>query len=302
MVSLIIPVYNKSRYLQDCINSALEQDISQYEIILVDDGSTDGSGEICDAAQSKSRKIKVIHQENMGVSAARNTGIFAAKGKYLAFMDADDTITADMLSTLVSTAQSNNAEIAYCAYRLIEEGVRDEIFALKPELQAETQQEKTRRLVEEHYIYNSMCNKIYDREFILKNEICVPEGIIIGEDALFNLKAFSQCSKSVYVDKPLYIYNYREGSAMHTSENRRNRFNLIKKRCEICTQIKLKEEMLEEIASQFYICEKSEFNKTAKQILLQDIDTLKLDEKAKKCYKRIKSGTYPLYKFFNNKN
>ena len=118
MISVIVPVYNVSKYLPDCIQSILAEKEVEKEIILVDDGSTDDSGRLCDAYQKKYTEIEVIHQANAGLSAARNAGIEIAKGEYITFVDSDDMISAEFLSTALTLAQTYQADfIAFANVR-----------------------------------------------------------------------------------------------------------------------------------------------------------------------------------------
>lgn len=115
-VSIIIPIYNVAAWLPETLDSVLNQTFRDFELILVDDGATDGSGEICDAYAQKDSRIRVIHQENAGVSAARNTGVAAAKGEYIGFTDSDDIIEADMFQVMVSLAEKHDADVVQCQH------------------------------------------------------------------------------------------------------------------------------------------------------------------------------------------
>lgn len=115
-LSIIIPVYNVRQWLEETVNSVLNQTFRDFELILVDDGATDGSGALCDAFAAADNRVKVIHQENAGVSAARNAGLDAARGEFVGWVDSDDIIEADMFQRLVSLAQNYNAEIAQCQH------------------------------------------------------------------------------------------------------------------------------------------------------------------------------------------
>ena len=116
MLSIIVPVYNVEKYLEDCIESLLNQTYKNYEIILVDDGSTDSSGKICDIVAESSSKIKVIHKENGGLSSARNTGLRVARGRYIGFVDSDDYILPTMYEKLIYSMSRYKAQIASCQY------------------------------------------------------------------------------------------------------------------------------------------------------------------------------------------
>ena len=117
LISVIIPVYNVEKYLRQCVDSVLAQTYQNLEIILVDDGSTDQSGQICDEYAGEDKRIKVIHQKNSGVSCARNVGLNVSKGEYIAFVDPDDYIFPDMYRTLLEAIVTNSADIALCKYQ-----------------------------------------------------------------------------------------------------------------------------------------------------------------------------------------
>ena len=120
-ISIIVPVYNVERYLGKCINSILNQTFADFELILVDDGSTDRSGYICDDYKKKDNRIKVIHKENGGLSSARNAGLDIAKEKYIGFVDSDDFINKNMYEFLYKDIKVNNSDIAICDYEEVYE-------------------------------------------------------------------------------------------------------------------------------------------------------------------------------------
>ena len=115
MISVIIPVYNVEKFLAECVDSVLAQTYTDWEAILVDDGATDASGAMCDAYAAKDPRIRVIHRENGGLSAARNTGLKAARGEYVYFLDSDDYIEPDTLALLLETAEREQADVVFFA-------------------------------------------------------------------------------------------------------------------------------------------------------------------------------------------
>ena len=119
LVSVIIPAYNIEDYIGRCLDSIISQTYKNLEIIVVDDGSRDHTGEILDNYAKKDRRIKVIHKENGGVSSARNKGIEAAEGDYIGFIDGDDLIEPEMYKTLVDLLEEENADIAHCGYQMV---------------------------------------------------------------------------------------------------------------------------------------------------------------------------------------
>lgn len=126
LISIIVPVYNVEKYLKECIDSVISQTYKNLEIILVDDGSTDKSGEICDEYSKKDSRIKVIHKENGGLSDARNVALDIAKGEYIGFVDSDDYVEKDMFETLYKLAEEHNTEISSISfYKTLENEIID---------------------------------------------------------------------------------------------------------------------------------------------------------------------------------
>ena len=121
LLSVIVPIYNVEKYLPKCIDSILAQNYSEIEVILVDDGSPDGCPEICDNYAEKDKRIVVIHQKNLGVSAARNAGLKAAHGEYIGFVDPDDWISPSMYQEMITALERENADLAICGYDYYDE-------------------------------------------------------------------------------------------------------------------------------------------------------------------------------------
>lgn len=211
-VSLIVPAYNIETYLPACLDSCLAQDFQDYEIILVDDGSTDQTPRICDDYAQKSDRITVIHQKNAGLSAARNTGIARAKGKYLAFVDGDDLVSPDFLSKLFEVANSTRAEIVICDFLDFSNrlpSLEQEELSL-PKTASGTA--ATIRLLVGQENYDVVTwNKLYARELFETIKFPVGE---LHEDNLVTYKLLASAKKVAYLDSKLYYYRRREGSIM----------------------------------------------------------------------------------------
>lgn len=204
LISIVIPIYCNEGYLRRCLDSVINQTYKNLEIILVDDGSTDGSGAICEEYAARDGRITVIHQSNMGVSAARNSGLRICQGKYIGFVDGDDWIEKDMFSFLEGLAELNNAEIAACGYYLNDEA--DPALALECEPELISQEAAIVMSLEltEFCLDASVYNKIYKRDIYRVNGIEFDEDITIGEDMLW-LCQFIICSeKIVYSQTPKY--------------------------------------------------------------------------------------------------
>ncbi len=211
-ISVIVPVYKAERYLQECINSILNQTFTDLELILVDDGSPDNSGAICDEYAEKDKRVKVFHQENRGVSAARNLGIDNAKGEYITFVDSDDYIESYTLEILYYDIISNKADIS-CAHG------RSKYSDTKEALEKSKQiiwrdNDAIKKSLLDHSATYSSCRKLYKKEFI--NDIRFEEGRKIHEDSFF---VFCCClKKPVFVMRNVFVYHYRENpdSASHS--------------------------------------------------------------------------------------
>ena len=203
MISVIIPVYNAQAYLRECVDSVRCQTYPDLQILLINDGSTDSSGTICDALTAEDSRIQVIHQPNRGVSAARNTGLKAATGELISFIDADDTLDPDMYEYLVRLLEEYDADIAHCAYRHI---VGDEVRLIHDtkQIYPQTREEALSCLVGSRLFVGSLWNKLYRREIL--EGLLFDERIKINEDILYNYFAFKNARKSVFADVAKYNY------------------------------------------------------------------------------------------------
>lgn len=207
-ITIIIPVYNVEKYLRETIDAAINQTYKNLEIILVDDGSTDSSGKICDEYVKKDNRIRVIHQENKGLSGARNTGLDNAIGKYIMFSDSDDTFELDACEKLYNFIEKTNADYVVGNYiNMDEDGTKWE----KPVFDIEKYTERKLSIEDYNssfYVMNSsVCNKIFRKKFLDEIEVRFVEKLP-AEDAIFTTYCFIK-SKCVYY-MPDIIYNYRQ--------------------------------------------------------------------------------------------
>ncbi len=197
-ISVIIPVYNKSKYLKDTVDSVLDQTFGDYELLLIDDGSTDASGRICDELAVSDSRIKVFHMENRGVSAARNCGIRKAKGKYISFVDADDIIEKTFFERLYVSIEKSNSELAVCGYYEIKYGKR---------LDHIPEQSNKENEIYDALRFNLLCilwNKLYVRK---KIKHLFDEKTATCEDSLFCAQYYYDNQPRVaYVTESLYGY------------------------------------------------------------------------------------------------
>lgn len=207
-ISVIIPLYNVEQYLTRCVDSILNQDFADLEVILVNDGSSDRSGEICDAYQLRDSRVKVIHQKNGGPGNARNTGIAVATGEYIAFIDSDDYAERNMLRCMHTLATENNAEIAVCGVRHVEQNGK----VRQPEgadTLVITGIEALREALSGKKIIMSSCNKLIKRSLL--TDLRFVEGHNY-EDVLFSVNLFLSANTIAVTERPLYNYCHRAGS------------------------------------------------------------------------------------------
>ena len=213
-VSIIVPIYNVEKYLRECVDSILAQTHKDIEVILVDDGSPDNCGKICDDYSKKDSRIKVVHKPNGGLSSARNAGLDVATGDYIMFIDSDDFIDSNMVEFLLGTKRKTSADIVCCGMSRYRDGalyiipettskndieVYDKITALKKLVLTD--------------VDCSSCNKLYAKELI--NEIRFKVGRN-NEDKPFLFELYQKCNAVAYTNKVFYYYRVTEGSITNT--------------------------------------------------------------------------------------
>lgn len=211
MISIIVPVYNAEKYIRETINSILNQDFTDYELVLVNDGSKDNSLEICREYEHKYPQIHVFDQKNSGVSAARNKGICEARGEYIAFADADDLLEKDMLSVLYKCAIEYNADVVSCGAGLVEDGkiVKEEYGTNT--LKVYDTDEALRFFLIGNQVNIGVWTKLFKRELV--DGIKFLEDKRINEDKFFIFEALMKAKSLVVYDVTKYLYCKREGSA-----------------------------------------------------------------------------------------
>ena len=211
-ISIIIPIYNVENYLRRCLDSILNQENISQEIILVDDGSTDYSGCICDEYALRFPEIKCLHIKNSGPSTAKNAGYDIAIGNYIAFIDSDDRIEPNMFSLMLQTGYKHNADIVCCNYIQINEDGSYEQMDYTDKEYVLNQEEALKALLIKDKIYSQCWTKIYKHSTIIAHNIRNTNGLKTDEDFIYNIQAFA-CSHIIcIVDKPLYIYTHRSKS------------------------------------------------------------------------------------------
>lgn len=211
LVSIIIPVYKVEAYLDHCVQSVVDQTWRNLEIILVDDGSPDTCGRMCDGWAEQDTRIKVIHKENGGLSDARNAGLAIAGGELIAFLDSDDFLDPEFIGMLYRHLTDRGADVAECATRLVDEA--GNLLGCRGVTENRTvdKMEALRRLVLEDGVYQTVWNKLYRREVL--------EGILFekgkyNEDDFWTYQVFDRMGKLALVSRPMYHYLQRGSSIM----------------------------------------------------------------------------------------
>jgi len=220
LVSVIVAVYNIEEYLPRCVDSILAQTYRNLEIILVDDGSKDQSGNICDSYAEKDRRIKVIHKKNGGLSDARNAGMNAATGEYIGFVDGDDWIEPDMYRAMYFACEKEKAQAAVCRYKQItKSGIIDGSAGNSVSLSRDEALEIYVCGDERYLIYNSVWSKLFARDLVEGMRFPVGKN---SEDIMFTTRAFCRMERLVYLDEAYYNYVLdREGSIMNEKAGER---------------------------------------------------------------------------------
>lgn len=213
-VSLIVPVYNVARELPDCLNSLITQSYRNLQIIIIDDGSSDASPAICDQYVDKDPRIMVVHQENGGVSRARNRGLDMATGSVVGFVDADDWLAPDMVGCLVKLMQETQSDVASCSYLraagyMVPSVQNDDVVEIS------NQEQSIERFLSGNYSA-SICTKLF-RKHVLTQRL--QPDMATGEDAWFFYQTLKQMRQLVHTTHPLYFYRTRPDSVTQVKVN-----------------------------------------------------------------------------------
>ena len=230
ILSIVVPVYNVSRYLEKCINSLLNQNLAkeEYEIILVDDGSTDGSGRICDEYSLKESVIKVVHQRNQGLSAARNSGIRIACGTYIQFVDSDDFLQPNRLKSLISIMEEKSLDILRFGFNRVTEGDGD----------LEIADDELKRFPDDKvwegkdFLLQKLWYSCYAWQFIIRRKVLENDHLwfkqgIIFEDTEWTPRLLAVCHRVSSIEWAVYNYLSREGSITNSAIDKKIKGQLV---------------------------------------------------------------------------
>lgn len=268
LISVIIPVYNVEKYLRNCIDSVISQTYHNLEIILIDDGSPDKCGEICEEYANKDSRIKVIHKENGGLSDARNVGIQRAIGKYITFIDSDDDVKKEYIQYLYDLIIKDKTKMSIAAHTVISDEKEIDIGEGKKEKKLTTQECLERMLCEDGFCVSAWA-KLYDKELFENVEF--PKGKL-NEDNGTTYKLILKCDAIAYGNKSIYNYYKRENSIM-TSKFCLRKMDLIELTDEMCDTIDKKYPNLKESTEKRRV--------TARFSILRQILVGELDEEQK---------------------
>lgn len=211
MISVIVPIYKVEAYLCRCVDSILDQSYTDFELILVDDGSPDRCPEICDAYAAADARVRVIHKENGGLSDARNAGLVIARGVYIAFVDSDDWVAPDYLKALLNGLLSRNSDICECAVLRTAEKTCVSMEANDKTTETFDTVQAMALLIEDKTLHQHVWNKLYRRDTI--GDILFPKGKL-NEDEFWTYQIFGRARKISRISDTLYYYFQRPGSIM----------------------------------------------------------------------------------------
>lgn len=228
MISIVVPVYNTAPYLSSCLDSILHQTVTDWELILVDDGSTDGSGAICDEYAAKDSRIQVLHLANQGPAKARNLGIAKSQGEFVAFIDSDDLLHVQYLDHLLKTMLKEDCDIVFAPYVLLGEEDRARFTPLRlsqPLPQAYAKKIFSEREAIESMLYQQEVNsspiKLYRRDVLSAKTF--PEQFVAYEDLYAMLGIYANCQKICCIDLPIYYYFKRMDGTLNANSVRDSR-------------------------------------------------------------------------------
>ncbi len=224
LISVIIPVYNVEEYLRECVDSVLKQTYQNFEIILVDDGSTDSSGKICDEYVKKDDRITVIHRKNGGLSVARNTGLSESNGNYVYFLDSDDYVSENALETLLKIAEKDNSDIVFfdaVSFADTDDFTVKQNYTRKSRYKTNSGLSIFAQMTENKEFHSAVPLLFIRKEFLSESKVrFVPD--ILYEDMVFTYQLFCKASTVSQCSDTLYFRRYRKNSIMTSSKTKKH--------------------------------------------------------------------------------
>lgn len=219
-ISVVVPVYNVMPYLRDCLTSLQAQTYTEIEFLLVDDGSRDGSGALCDEFASRDARFRVLHQQNAGVSAARNAGLTAATGDLIAFADGDDWVDPDIYTRLAKRLAGENADAAMCGYYEYVPAPRTTFVRSPGHQETDGPRDALFWVMTRNGYFTAIWNKLFRREIIglEQGKGTFDPSLGVGEDEVWLLQALARCRRVAYDPAPLYHWRSRPDSASRLNQ------------------------------------------------------------------------------------
>jgi len=302
-ISVIVPCYNAQRHLSVCLESLKAQKTPEIQMIFIDDGSTDDTAAMLDAFAAQEPRAQVIHTQNRGVSAARNAGIAMAKGRYIAFMDADDALEENSFALLYQAVLRTGVQILSADHTLFDEekGCR---VPVQVEPVAQQPGEIVREIIHMHRIYNNLWNKLYLRE-LFDGDMRLDESVRIGEDALLNLRLYLRAKRVAHLSQATYVYRIHARSAMSGVKDYASAHQpMLRSMSRILLDEGVKELYFRDyLQSCIWMDEKESgirasmkrFNDAIRPLAMEGVDEARIPQKDKKVFRLIQNGRFPQY-------
>ena len=301
-ISVIVPCFNAERYLRVCLESLKAQKTPEIEMIFIDDGSSDATGAILDAFARTEPRAQVVHILNSGVSAARNRGLSMAKGRYIAFVDADDALEEDSFARLYQAAVRSGAQITSANHILFDEALGQRVpVEIEPVVQLPS--EIVREIIHMHRIYNNIWNKLYARE--LFDGLRLDEGVRIGEDALLNLRLYLRARRVSHLPECTYVYRVHSRSAMASIGGYSEAHQpMLRSMSGILLSEGVKELYFRDfLQSCVWVDEKEQgiracmrvFNEKIRPLVLAGVDGTRIPQKDAAVYRMVVAGRFPQF-------
>ncbi len=265
-ISIIMPIYNVERYLERGINSILNQTFKEFELILINDGSTDNSSVICNNFKNIDSRIKVINKKNEGVSSSRNLGINIARGEFIMFVDPDDTLEEDALGYLYNLTNTYNSDVSCYRMQTYKNGISKTNININEEIKIYKNSKIIENFSKNGIFLYSVCNKLYKKNLL--KDIRFNEDIRYAEDALFNFYILSESKVVVMSNQAKYNYYINESSTVNKFNEKR--IDILKAQCEIYNLLKRKYNNYTENITRDYI--KSSINIIIDMAIIGKID------------------------------
>ena len=251
LISIIVPVYKVEKYLRRCVDSILAQMYRNIEVLLIDDGSPDGSGVICDEYAEKDARVRVFHKENGGVSSARNLGLREARGEYIGFVDADDYIDRKMYETLLHNLIMEHADISVCSYYQEDSSGKFHKHWLKDEYLTITGDTQIECLISNKYYTCSCWDRLFNRNLLSGFQF--DETVKVYEDLLFLYEVTKKSERTVFTSIPLYYYCNNDASSVARSPFDDRKMDIVKVSHFILEDIKRNKPVLTRIAQREFV-------------------------------------------------